>query len=154
MITRRALLAALALTAALAQKDSEPKPAKPDLPYLKHATTLIATEAAVAKQEKHGNDMRYIVAGANSPARTPLAAPIFLFQADKIAADSLEFYRLESKTDHREIEYSKSGPEPLRLIVTHLAGNLYRVEAYEGQDAGEYALRPRDSDTFFCFAIF
>jgi hypothetical protein len=32
--------------------------------------------------------------------------------------------------------------------------NLYRVEAYEGQDAGEYALRPRDSDTFFCFAIF
>ncbi len=152
MISRSPLLAALALAAALAQ--TEPKPAKPDLPYLKHATTLIATEEATAKEEKHGSDMRYIIAGANSPARTPLAAPIFLFQSVKIAADSLELYRLESKGAHREIEYSRRGPEPLRLVVTGLGGNLYRVEAYEGQDAGEYALRPRDSDTFFCFAIF
>jgi hypothetical protein len=152
MIPTNLLLTAVALAAALAQ--SEPKPEKPDLPYLKHATTLIAAEAVTAKPEKHGNNTRYIVAGANSPARTPLAAPIFLFQTGKIAADSLEFYRLESKGDHREIEYSKSGPEPLRLIVTAMGGNLYRVEAYEGQDAGEYALRPRDSDTFFCFAIF
>jgi hypothetical protein len=152
-MTRRHLFAAgVALAVALAQ--SEPKPEKPDLPYLKHATNLIATEAVAAKQEKHGNDTRYIIAGANSAARTPLAAPIFLFQSAKIAADSLEFYRLESKSDHREIEYSKSGPEALRLIVTPMGGNLYRVEAYEGQDPGEYALRPRDSDTFFCFAIF
>jgi hypothetical protein len=152
MIPRSALAVALALAAALAQ--NEPKPEKPDLPYLKHASTLIATEAAVVKQEKHGSNTRYIIAGANSPARTPLAAPIFLFQSDKIAADSLEFYRLESKGDHREIEYSKSGPEPLRLIVTRLPGSLYRVEAYEGQEEGEYALRSRDSGTFFCFAIY
>jgi hypothetical protein len=152
MIPRSALGVALALAAALAQ--NEPKPEKPDLPYLKHATTLIATEAVAAKPEKHGNDTRYIITGANSPARTPLAAPIFLFQSDKIAADSLEFYRLESKGDHREIDYSKSGPEPLRLIVTRLPGSLYRVEAYEGQEEGEYALRPRDSGTFFCFAIY
>ncbi|MGA2114681.1 MAG: hypothetical protein ABSH56_08030 [Bryobacteraceae bacterium] len=152
MIPRSALAVALALAAALAQ--NEPKPEKPDLPYLKHATTLIATEAVAAKPEKHGNNTRYIIAGANSPARTPLAAPIFLFESDKIAADSLEFYRLESKGDHREIEYSKGGPEPLRLIVTRLPGSLYRVEAYEGQEEGEYALRPRDSATFFCFAIY
>ena len=72
-MTRRHLFAAgVALAVALAQ--SEPKPEKPDLPYLKHATNLIATEAVAAKQEKHGNDTRYIIAGANSAARTPLAA--------------------------------------------------------------------------------
>jgi hypothetical protein len=66
MIPRSALAVALALAAALAQ--NEPKPEKPDLPYLKHASTLIATEAAVVKQEKHGSNTRYIIAGANSPA--------------------------------------------------------------------------------------
>jgi hypothetical protein len=153
MSPRILLPALLALAAALAQ--NEPKPEKADLPYLKHATTLIATEAVAARQEKHGSGTRYIIAGANSAARTPLAAPIFLFRSDKIAADSLELYHLELKGDHREIEYSKNGPEALRLVVTRLpGGNLYRVEAYEGQESGEYALRPRDSDTFFCFEIF
>ena len=70
-----------------AQKYSGPRPAKPDIPYLVHADTLVDTEVTEAKEEKKKDDITYAVAGASSPAKTPLAGPVFIFEADKLAAE-------------------------------------------------------------------
>src|SRR5215813_4171422 len=73
-----------------------PRPPKPDTLYLVHADNLIPTEAGEAKEEgKNANT--YVIAGASSSARTPLAEPIFIIQSDKIQPDSLELYKLDVK---------------------------------------------------------
>jgi hypothetical protein len=75
------LLAALFL--ANAQKYAGPAPAKADLPYIRHAANLIATEPVDAKEQKSGADILWTIDGANSPSKTPLALPIFVIKADK-----------------------------------------------------------------------
>src|SRR4051794_21373794 len=101
----RLILGFLAIAATLsAQKYTGPRPPKPDLPYLKHAENLIPTEAADAKEEQGKKDaLTYIIAGANSTARTPLAAPILLMQYEKLNPENLQLFKLESKSGHREI---------------------------------------------------
>src|SRR5438309_10686008 len=91
-----------AVFAASAQKYNVPEPPKPDLPYLKHAENLVATEATEAKEEKKKDEVLYIIAGPNSPVKTPLASPTFLLQADKLVADRLGLYKLEIKIGQRE----------------------------------------------------
>ncbi len=58
------------------EKYSGPVPPKPDVLYLMHANNLAETEAGQAREEKRKNDSTYIVNGASSPARTPLAEPV------------------------------------------------------------------------------
>jgi hypothetical protein len=141
---------------AQAQKYDGPRPPKPDLPYLKHASNLVPTEAVTAKQEKKKDDTTYIIDGANSKARTPLATPIFLMQAGSIAPDKLELYKLESKGGHRQIFFpAKKPPEAIRIIVTKLTPDgLWKIEVDETLEPGEYTLSPKDSDQAFCFQVY
>ena len=75
---RRILPLVLAVAGAgFAQKYDGPRPPQPDLPYLKHADSLVATEAAEAKEEKRKDDLLYIVEGASSSAKTPLSCRSF-----------------------------------------------------------------------------
>src|SRR5579862_3066118 len=153
---RLKLLSVLALVPVLAWTAdyTGPRPPKADLVYLMHADNLISTEAAEAKQEK--NDT-YSVTGATSPARTPLAEPIFLMQSDRITPESLELYRLDVKNGRREITLSsrrRGGPRALHLSVTKLERGLYRIEAAETLENGEYALTPSGSNRVFCFEVF
>jgi hypothetical protein len=126
--------------------------------YLVHADNLVPTEIAEAKQDSKKDEVTYTVSGGTSPARTPLAEPIFLLQSDKIAADRLELYRMDVKGGRREVTMSKSrrrgGPRALRLSVTKLDGNLYRIEASEVLENGEYSISPSDSNVVFCFEVF
>jgi hypothetical protein len=124
-----------------------------------HADNLIETEVAEAREQGRGkNDTSYTVPGASSPARTPLAEPIFLFESDKITAESLQLYRLEVKNGGREVVISqkKRSAHPLRLTVTRLTGRLFRVEVNEGLglENGEYALSPTGSNQAFCFEVY
>jgi hypothetical protein len=154
MIRRMALLLVAAL-AAFAQKYDGPKPPKPDLPYLKHATTLVPLEVSEAKEQKQKNDTLYIVEGAASSAKTPLASPVFLFQSSKILPDKLGLYKFDVKGGHREILFgAKKQPKPIRIDVTHLDGNLYRLEVNESLEPGEYSLSPEGSNQVFCFQVF
>ena len=152
MSLRLLLSILVAACAVSAQKYDGPKPPKPDLPYIKHATTLLPTEAVEAKPQKKKDVTLYTIDGANSPARTPLAAPIFLFDRARIDPASLQLFQLESKNGHRELGEKK--PEPIRIEVTPLGGTLYRMEPYDGLDPGEYALVASGSNQFFCFAVF
>jgi hypothetical protein len=148
------LALAVVLTAA-AQKYAGPRPPKADLPYLKHAENLIPTEAAQAKEEKKKDDTLYVIDGANSSAKTPLALPIFLLQAAKLVPERLQLFKLDSKNGRREILFSrKDPPTAIRIEITRLDSDLYRIEVDEGLDPGEYTLSPQGSDQVFCFQVF
>jgi hypothetical protein len=140
-----------------AQKYAGPRPPKPDVPYLKHADNLIATEVAEAKEDKgQKEEITYVIAGAASPVKTPLASPIFLMMSDKLAADRLQLYRLESRNGRRELTVSPKKPgKAIRVTVSKLGTDgLYRIEVEESLEAGEYSLSPSDSNQVFCFSVF
>src|SRR5215813_7216262 len=104
MIRRIVVLGLLAFALHAQRKYDGPRPPKPDIPYLKHASNLVPTESGTAKEEKgKKDDITYIIDGAASTAKTPLASPIFLFEADKLNPDHLGLYKLEIKSGHREI---------------------------------------------------
>ncbi len=151
MLARLTLLTFVA-SAAWSADYTGPKPPKPDLPYLVHADNLIPTEAGEAKQEKD----TYVVQGAASPARTPLAEPIFLLQADHLSPESIELYRMEVKNGRREVKPGgrRGSGRPLHLQVTSLGGKLYRIEAAEVLENGEYSLSPSGSNRVFCFEVY
>jgi len=140
--------------AVMAADYTGPRPPKPDMLYLVHADNLIPTEAGEAQETKNANT--YTIQGASSPARTPLAEPIFLMQSDKLTPDSLELYKLDVKGGHREITMGggRRNSKALHLAVTRLSQGLYRIEADEELDNGEYVLSPMGSNRVFCFEIF
>lgn len=156
MLRRVLPLFMLFVCAALAQKYDGPRPPQPDVPYLKHADTLVVTETAEAKEEKHKDDVLYVIDGASSTAKTPLASPVFLFQSEKIQAGKLTLYKLETKTGHREILFKKKqGAHAIHMEVMRMSSdNLYKLEVEDSLENGEYALSPEGSDQVFCFQVY
>lgn len=141
---------------AAAEKYTGPVPPKPDIPYLLHASNLVETEVANAEAGRKSDT--FVISGASSPARTPLAEPIFIIDARNIQPDSFELYRLEVKGGKREVNLNGSrgrgGSRALHLAVRALGGHLYRVEADEALEDGEYALSPNGDNHAFCFEIY
>jgi hypothetical protein len=140
-----------------AQTYEGPNPAKPDLPYLMHADNLVPTESVEAKQEDRKGETVFVIQGANSTARTPLASPAFLILTEQIQAEHLQCYRLQSKGGQREIllrRKNKLVAHPVRLNVTKVNANLYKVEVDEILENGEYSLSPTDSNQVFCFQVY
>ncbi len=161
MLTRLAICALLLATGSLPGADERytgPRPPKPDIPYLMHADNLIETEVVQAKEEDHGKETLAWVTGASSPVRTPLAEPIFLIDAQKIVPEKLELYKFDVKRDRREVVFpkkqSRDAPRSIRLMIKPLEGKLYRIEANETLENGEYALSPDGSDQVFAFEVY
>jgi len=147
-----------AAAAAVAQKYDGPRPAKPDIPYIRHAESLLATEVTDAMEEHRKDDILYVVSGPASTVKTPLASPILLFQSDKIGPDKLQLFKLETKNGRREILFShkkKQTAMPIRIDVTKLSSEgLYRIEVVSSLDKGEYSLTPDGSNQVFCFQVY
>jgi hypothetical protein len=136
-----------------------PRPPKADIPYLLHANNLVETESVEAKEEqtKKKDESTYAIAGDSSPVKTPMAEPIFLIETDKLNPERLELYRLDVKNGRREITISqkkRKGPRQFRVLVTRVADHLYKVEASESLENGEYSLSPSDSNHAFCFQVY
>jgi len=147
----------LATLASGADDYTGPRPPKPDVLYLVHASNLIPTEVTEAQQEGKKDDTTFSVAGAASSVKTPLAEPIFLIRSEKIKPDSLELYRFEVKNGRRQLTLSKKRKDssgPFHLSITKLDKDLYRVEADEALENGEYSLSPNGSNAVFCFQIY
>ncbi len=141
------------------EKYTGPLPPKPDIPFLVHADNLIQTEVVEAQEQQKKDEYIYTIPGASSPARTPLAEPIFLMQSEKIAPESLQLYRLEVKNGNRQIaipQKGRKGPRTYRLMVSRVAEHLFRIEVNEGLglENGEYSLSPEKSNTAFCFEVY
>src|SRR5882757_6590399 len=97
-------LCLLAVSALAAEKYDGPRPEKPDIPYLKHASKLIPLEVGEMKEEATKKDETTMaMSGATSPTRTPLAEPIFLFNSERLDPMRLELYKIENKNGRREI---------------------------------------------------
>jgi hypothetical protein len=151
-----AVIALLTLGVPLAWTEdyTGPKPPMKDLLYLVHADNLVPTETGEAKQESKRDDSTYSMPGATSPARTPLAEPIFLIQSDKISPDTLELYKFDVKGGRREVSVKRRGGHAYHLSVTRLERGLYRVEAADVLDDGEYVITPAGSNQVFCFEVY
>lgn len=148
-------------TQAIAQSGNKydgPRPPKPDVPYLLHATNLIETETAKAKEETRKNNLVATVPGKVSPARTPLSEPIFLFDSAKVTPEKLKMFRMDvTKAGNREVvfpENPKKNQRPIHLLVKKLSGNLYRVEVDETLENGQYCLSPEGDSTVHCIEIY
>jgi len=140
-----------------AQKYDGPRPPKADVPYLLHANELVATEAGQAKEQNRKDEITYVIEGANSSAKTPLASPIFLLEAEQLAPDKIELYRLEARNGQRQVMFSrkkKDNNRPLRLSVAKVADRLYRLEVEESLENGEYSLTPSGSNQVYCFQVY
>ena len=152
------VLVCACFAAAQDEKYTGPHPPKPDIPYLMLADSLVQTEVGEASEQQKGkNEVAYVIKGAASPARTPLAEPIFLLDSEKLSPESLQLYRLEVKNGNREVVMSKKrGAKQLRLTVTRVDTRLYRIDVDEGLglENGEYSLSPTGANTVFCFAVY
>ena len=144
-----------------AKKYTGPKPPKADLPYLLHGGTLVPTETNSASEETRKDDTANVVKGSSSPARTPLAEPIFLLASEKLIPEKLELYRVTiSKSGNREVTIPKNAKKmkdaikPVRLSIAKLESNLYRLEATEALENGSYCLSPSGSQDVFCFDVY
>jgi hypothetical protein len=163
MATRRQVIAAgLALGAAALgkaqdEKYSGPVPPKRDVPYLLHADNLIETEVANANQSSSKGDDVFSVPGETSTARTPLAEPIFLLAADKLSPESVGLYRFEVSKGRRQISIGRKrgkGAKVFHTSVRNLAPGLFRIEAAQYLENGEYCLSPEGENMAFCFTVF
>jgi len=164
MVVMRVMLLCLAmlgtsmLETAWAQKYDGPRPPQKDLVYLLHASNLVPTEAQEAQQQGKKDSNTYIVEGASSSAKTPLAEPIFVLAADKLSPESIELYKFDVKNGKRELTLQekrrRSGPRALRVTVTKLDTGLYKLEASETLENGEYGLSPSGSNRVFCFQVY
>jgi hypothetical protein len=154
----RFFLLVTAAVMAFGQKYTGPRPPKPDVVYLVHADNLVPTEVTEAKQESKKNEIMFTIPGTSSTARTPLAEPIFIMESDKIQAQSLELYKMEVKNGRREVtmtqKRTRGGPRPVRVSISKLDGKLYKIEADEAIENGEYALSPNGSNIVFCFEVY
>jgi hypothetical protein len=163
MLTRRqALASAIALTPfgllrAADEKYAGPVPPKKDVPYLLHADNLVETELANATQASSKNENTFIVQGETSPARTPLAEPIFLLATERLSAESLSLYKFTVSNGKRQIAIGKKNSKGLKNFHTSvrtLAPGLYRIEAAEYLENGEYSLSPEGENIAFCFTVY
>jgi len=158
-MTRRiaSLLCLIAGWAYCADKYDGPVPPKPDVPYLLHAKTLVETEVGQAREQTNKKDTSYVISGATSPARTPLAEPIFIIDARQVSPDRMELYRMDVKGGNREVTITgkrKGSTRALHLAVTRLNDHLYKVEVDEPLENGEYALSPSTDNRAFCFTVY
>jgi hypothetical protein len=163
MMRRYVLLFLAAALVAPAQTYNGPRPPKPDIVYLKHASELLPAEMLEAKEEKKGDNITYAVEGANSPVSTPLASPIFLIVAQKLPPQSLELYKLETRNGRREITMGPKKPgRPIRVEITRLTNDqLWQIEVEESLEPGEYSFTPgsnerqgwKGSNQVFCFQV-
>jgi hypothetical protein len=148
--------AAVPVCAAFAQKYDGPRPDKPDWPYLSLAGRLIATDKGEAKGEEKKDDLLYTIPGASATARTPLAEPVFLMIGRDLQPDKMGLFRFEVKNGNREVLLSRKGKgaRPMRITVTRLYERLYKIEAAESLERGQYALSPEGVNTVFCFEVY
>ena len=162
LMRRLPILALILSTAGVAawsaEKYTGPVPPKSDLPYLAHADNLIETERHVAREETRKDAVAYVLPGAASPARTPLAEPIFLVKADKLVPEKLSLYRMEIRGGNREVvipqKKVKNPPRPVPLVITRLGNGIYRVEVDAQLENGQYTLSPDGSNDAFAFEIY
>ncbi|MGD0580221.1 MAG: hypothetical protein ABSC08_14980, partial [Bryobacteraceae bacterium] len=142
------LLVAAALPATAQKKYSGPRPEKSDVPFLQHGKKLIEVETSEAREAPGKGEANYSVPGANSPTKTPVPEPVFLFQSDKVNPQRLSLFRMEVKGGQRVLTLPtdprkrKDKTRPIFILVSPIENRLFKVEVNEPLENGEYCLSP------------
>jgi len=138
--------------------DSDVPPSRADFPYLIHAGSLAETEHHQATEEKRNNQVTYVVPGATSSTRTPLAGPEFMFLGKELDPAVLRLYAFEVRNGRREISFRenrpKQNPQPHILSVFPVSEGLVRLRVDDSLERGEYCLTPEGTNDVFCFTVF
>jgi len=141
-----------------AQEYNGPPPEKADVVYLLHAENLVETEQLEARMEDRKKRTAYVVEGASSPARTPMAEPIFIILSEEIQPESLQLYSMDVEKGNREVVMpdnpGKRGPRPRYLTYKRVEDEVYWIEVNEWLDNGQYCLTPRGANPVFCFEVY
>ncbi len=127
--------------------------------YLVLADNLVPTEAATATEQKGKKDETvYVVAGASSPARTPLASPAFLVKVKDLVPEKLQLYKLDVRNGRREITFRNGkrlkNPEPVHIDIKHVSDGLVRLQVSDSLPNGQYSFTPEGSNDVFCFEVY
>lgn len=135
-----------------------PVPEKADLPYIRHANKLVATDVGQANEQAAKGDTVVTVPGANATAKTPLTEPAFILKQAKLDASQMQLYKMEAKGGQRELRLAqrpgKKDARPVRMSLDPLGNGLYKLEVQEPLANGEYCLSPSGSSAVFCFAVY
>src|SRR5260370_20562901 len=143
-------IAAVVCLMSAAEKYDGPRPPKTDVPYILHANHLVETELGEAREQGGRNNTTYTIPGAASPAKTPLAEPIFIVDAKTLAPDQMELYRLEVNNGQRQVVMSQrrrhtpAGPFP--PILTPLRHRLSKIATDQPPQNAAYCT-PRHTAT-------
>jgi hypothetical protein len=150
-------LLAVFAAAALAE-ESAITPPKADVPYLLHAGNLVEAVHTAATEERKKDTVTYVVPGATSTTRTPLAGPEFVFLSEKLDPNTLRLYGFTVRNGRREISFNekkrKQNPEPHVLSVIPVSKGLFKVRVDGSLERGEYCLTPDGSNDVYCFTVF
>jgi hypothetical protein len=151
------LLLVLAAPGFAAESDVTPPP-KADVPFMIHAGNLTETEHLTATEERKKDLVTYVVPGAASAVRTPLAGPEFLLLSAKLDPNALQLYTFEVKNGRRQISFNekkkKQNPQPHILSVFPVAAGLFKLRVDASLERGEYCMSPDGTNDVFCFAVF
>ena len=157
-VIRYSILILLLAGLSYAQEYNGPPPEQADVPFLLHAENLIPVEATEARQESRKKDTVYIVPGTASPAKTPMAEPIFILLSEELQPQDIQLYEVKPVKGQREIVFpqrpGKRTPRARYLTYKRVEDNVYWLEANENLDNGQYCLTPRGSNSVFCFEIY
>jgi hypothetical protein len=151
-------LSTLAMVLGAQEAYKGPVPEKTDLPFIRHANKLVATDTGEAKDESAKGDTIYTVPGAAATAKTPLTEPTFIVKVDKLNVQQMQLYKMDTRSGQRVLnlpqKVKKNGPRPIRLSLEPLSAGLYKLEVQEPLENGEYCLSPGGSNAVFCFAVY
>ncbi len=136
-----------------------PVPQKRDAIFLRHADKLVELDQGTAQQTDRKNETMYTVAGASAQAKTPMAEPIFLIDAENLNPERLSLYKMETgKSGGRELmipnQPKKNSPRPIRMNADRLERSLWKVEVQEFLENGEYCISPDGENKVFCFGVY
>jgi hypothetical protein len=81
-----------------------------------------------------------------------------VLKADKIDPDRIALYKFDARGGRREVliprVVKRNSLRPIRISVVKLSDRLFKLEAQEFCDIGEYCLSPEGSNQVFCFSVF
>lgn len=149
----------IALTLCAQDRYSGPRPEKRDALYLLHADKIIELDQGTAQQTDRKNDTLYTMTGASAQAKTPMPEPIFVVNIENLNPERLSLYKVEpGKGGNRELMIpnapKKNSPRPIRLSADRLEGSIWKLEAQEFLENGEYCISPDGTNKVFCFGVF
>ena len=122
-----------------------------------HADNLIETESVAATQAASKGDTVFAVAGVDFSGPNAFGRTDFSFCFRSNSAGKPRLYQFDVKNGRREIVIPKKkggNGKVFHTSIKELSQVLFRIEASEYLENGEYCLSPEGENIAFCFTVY